>query len=371
MLQRRTLYCAAIIALLQISAFCVLTVEAADTSALVSNSLLSQAGMKAAWQLNLPIKASENIDRLYIYDKYLYALTDNNYLFCVNRAKGTVRFGLSVAAKKVPLHDPFYYDNQLIFMDYAIMKVVDPNSGVISNTREITSIGRNAVCTVSKNSEDIFISGTNNRISVIAEDGYWRRFWVSADDDSLITSILSDDRSVVFSTDTGSIVKIPATSVNKAWQYDAPDKILAALVRDGNYIYASSTDSKLYKVGFSTGKLAWKSPFQAGQNLTTSVVVGQESVYQFAGENGLYAVDKESGKKVWQIERGVGMLAEKGGKSYILEAPGRLVAMDNDSGKKLLSINFGDVTDFASNTIDSSIYVASDDGKLMSIEVLR
>ncbi|MCK5000998.1 MAG: PQQ-like beta-propeller repeat protein [Anaerohalosphaera sp.] len=371
MLQRRTFCCAAIIVLLQLSFLCVQTVEAADTDALVSDTLLDQAGMKSAWQLNLPIRKGEQIDRMFIFDKYLYALTDTNYLFCVDRAKGKVRFGLNIASGKVPVQDPFYYDRQLIFMDGTNIKFIDPNAGVTARNEELKCIGRSAVSPVSRNSQDIFVSGTNNRISVIAEDGLWRRFWASADDDSLITSIISDDDSVVFATDGGSVVKIRDISVKKVWQYDAPGKILAGLVRDGDYIYVSSVDSKLYKVNITSGRLAWKMPFQCGQSLTTSVKTGRDCVYQFAGAKGLYAVNKDTGEQVWQLKDGVGLLAEKGDRAYVFASPGRLVAMDNATGKKVLSINFGSVTDIVGNTTDSTIYVASDDGRLMSVEAVR
>ena len=91
-------------------------------------------------------------------------------------------------------------------------------------------------------------------------------------------------------------------------------------------------------------------------------------MYQPAGDKGLFAVDKETGKAVWHAKEGVDLLVEIGSRAYVYARPGVLTVMDNTSGKKLHSVNFADVDKYAVNTADKLLYVADDGGRVMCIE---
>jgi outer membrane protein assembly factor BamB len=97
------------------------------------------------------------------------------------------------------------------------------------------------------------------------------------------------------------------------------------------------------------------------------VTVGRWAVYQYAGINGLYAIDKDSGRMLWQVSEGVGLLAEKDETAYVLAEPGVLAVMDNSTGKKLYTVNFAGVSRYVTNTTDSTVYVSDDRGRVMSI----
>ena len=348
-----------------------LSAEAPDdqttSTILISQKLLDDVDLKTSWQIDLPFKKKENIDRMFIFDDYLYVLTDNNYIFCINRKKGKTRFGLQLAAKGLPICDPSYYDSKLIFMIGNRMRVLDSEKGVIAKSKYFKRIGTKAVCSAVRNAEHIFVAGVNKRLHAFTADEHLLDFPVTADNDSMINSIIADDEVVVFSTRPGNVMCFVPAEKKRKWQSNIADGIVAPLVRDGISLYVSSIDSKLHKLSIINGHSAWKAPFQAGQPLQKSAQVGKNIVYQHAGSKGLYAISKADGKMVWQQEEGQALLAEVGRLAYIFVKPALLVIRDNITGKKLYSVNFADISDYAVNTKDRAIYVANGDGRVMSI----
>jgi len=334
---------------------------------LVSTSLLKEAGLQAGWQSNLPLKKTERPEQMFVFDRYLYVLTNRNYLFCIDRADGKIRFQLQLAVAGLKVLEPQYYDGVIIFTVGVELLILDPISGTVKTTRSFSTIGGGAVCGAKRNYKHIFVAGLDKRLHAIVADEYWQEFGVSADNDEMINSIVVDDEFVVFSTTVGNIVKTSAQQAKKLWQRDIPGRIDAPIARDGRWLYVGSENTKLYKLDIDTGRSGWGAPFQAGAQLTDTVVIGKRLVYQYAGNNGLCAIDKDSGQMLWRISEGVGLLAEKDETGYVFAEPGVLVAMNNSTGKKVYSVNFAGVRRFATNTLDSTIYVADDKGRVMSI----
>jgi len=73
---------------------------ARDDAALVSAELIQEAGWTYSWQMNLPLKAGEKIDQLRVTGSHLYAMTDTNVLFCIDRKKGRVRCSSQLSASR-------------------------------------------------------------------------------------------------------------------------------------------------------------------------------------------------------------------------------------------------------------------------------
>ena len=343
--------------------------QASAENMLVSTSLLKDAGLQAGWQSNMPLKKTESPERMFVFDRYLYVLTNRNYLFCIDRADGKIRFQLQLAVPGLKVLEPQYYDGVIMFTVGVDLLTLDPASGTVKTSRRVATIGGGAVCGAGRSSKHIFVAGLDKRLHAIVADEYWEEFAITADNDSLINSTVVDDDFVVFSTVSGNVVKTYAHGARKLWQRDIPGTISAPIARDGDWLYVGSDNTKLYKLEIQSGRSGWDAPFQAGDRLTVSAVAGKRAVYQYAGDNGLYAVDKESGQMLWQVTGGAGLLAERDETAYIFAKPGVLAVMDNETGQKLYSVNFAGVTRYATNTTDSTIYVSDDKGRVMSINV--
>ena len=249
--------------------------------------------------------------------------------------------------------------------------VVDPFGGVVSESKKLNFVGKSAVCGAIRNKEHLFIAGANRRLYALTVDEYLIRFKATADNDSLINSFVVGEKFVVFSTDAGNVVNISSGGPQKRWQFDVTGEIQAPLIRDDQWVYVSSTDAKLYKLNIATGKGGWDAPFQTGQVLVDPVRIGKKTVYQRAGVKGLYAIDKASGKEIWNVAAGMDLLAESGSTAYVLAKPGVMVVMDNKKGAEVRSVNFEGVCNYVSNAADSTIHVSDKKGLVASIREIK
>lgn len=336
---------------------------------LVPHALIRQAGWTYNWQLNLSVKTDEQIDRVFVNGQYLYALTNTNILFCIDRQKGRTLYVVPLSEKDLPLCSPIFYEGLLGFIAGNQIHVFDPSNGTLRQAEAIEQVGNIFECGVSRNDQFIYITGSDDRLHAISPDGYWEAFTATADNDSAINSVIATDSIVVFSTIAGNVVGMQPDTPKKIWQYDISGPIQAKIVSDGEFIYVAGMDAKLYKLGIGNGALAWDTSFHAGAPILDSAVIGRDVVYVYNDLNGLYAVSKNDGQAVWNIAEGNHTLCESGDQAFVFAKPGVLKVMNNKTGKEVYAVNFNQVQRYAENMTDSVMYVADEDGRVMSITV--
>ena len=339
------------------------------TEQLISSDLLSQVGLKADWQINLPIQPNENVGRMYIDGKMLYILTDQNFLFAVDRTKGLIRFSLQITDPGLPILTPKFYDGKVYITVGNKLKVIDPDLGIVTQTKKLNIIGHFAVCPFDRNDDMFYAVGSNRRLYALDPDDYFLLFMATAHNDSMINSMIVEDTNVIFSSETGNIAKIASLEPTAAWQTDIAAGLAAPIVKDGDDLFVSSLDMKLYRLSVNSGYSAWETPFQTGQPLRTSARIGKNVVYQYAGRDGLYAIDRTSGKKLWNLPKGYDLLTEQGNRAYVIGDPATLYVMDNVKKKLVYSINAAGASSYAVNSTDSTIYLSCKKGRLMAIDI--
>lgn len=344
--------------------------QAGNLEALVDALALKQADLEPIWQKTLPLEANEKVSKIYVTDKLLFVSTDQNYFYALNRKKGTIDFIVQPASAKQPLLGPTFYDGKLLFMVGKKLLVLDPALKSIAKSKKLDILAGPAVSAPARNTDIFYVAAQDKRLYVLNGDDYVRKFTVTADNDSLINSIITDDDYLVFSTNAGNIVSMGPDSTDRRWQRDVGG-LKAPIKREGNWLYVSTTKAKVSKINIRTSKSGWLMDFVAGEKLTTPVTIGKKLVYQYAGKKGLYAIDKESGKQVWQNKQAKGLLAESGPKAYIFEKPGQLTVMNNEKNKKLHSVNISNVDIFANNSIDEKIYLSDSSGRIMAIGAIK
>jgi outer membrane protein assembly factor BamB len=199
-----------------------------------------------------------------------------------------------------------------------------------------------------------------------------RIFKVAAENDSLITTVVADEGMVVFGTDAGNLVGMMADAPRKLWQFDAPEGMAGPVIRDGTSFYFACRDTNVYRVdipNLTTATLVWKYQSEAVLDRPPRVAAG--FVYQYAVGRGLAAIDKQSGQALWSLPEGVDLLAEAGGRAYVITKNRTLAVMDNVTGKRLYAVNAAAVTDHASNTRDVRIYLADAGGRIACLQPIK
>lgn len=333
---------------------------------LVSPELLKQAELEILWETKLPIKMGESLERLFILGNRIYGLSNQNFMVSLNREKGNVIFSRSIAETGFPVIGLGLYKDELFSVVGNKLVEINPESGT---ERSAKRLGFGVTCPAARNSLYFYVGGTDRRVHVLRSEDKVQVFEVAAKSDSMITSIVADENSVVFATNDGNVISITPDKSMRLGQFDAAGTIAWPIVRDGESLFAASGDTNVYRLNARTGKFVWK--YQTGAKLEKGPQVTQEVVYQYVRDEGLVAIDKESKKLLWQLADGVDLLAEANGKAYVITKVGTLVVMDNKKAKQLCSVDFAGVSRYATNVADSRIYIADKEGRIACLSPIR
>jgi len=339
--------------------------EGGGSGRLVSPELLKAASLEALWETKLPMKERERLDQLYILGNRIYCLSDRNYMVSLHREKGSVIFSRNVAAAGLPVVGLELYEERL----YSIIggRLVEL-SAQFGTELSSESLGFGIVCPVARNSSYYYVCGSDRRLRAFRAENKVKIFEVAADDESLITSVVADEGFVIFATEGGSVARISADGPRRLWQFEAAGSIAAPIVRDAASLFVSSRDTNVYRLNVRTGRLMWR--YQAGALLEAGPVVTGGVVYQVVGK-GLVAIERGSGRQIWELADGASLLAESEGKAYVITSIGELVVMENKKGKRVYSVNFAGVTKYAANVSDSNIYIGDESGRLACLRPVK
>jgi outer membrane protein assembly factor BamB len=335
-----------------------------DSQWLIPRAMVASTELKIVWQYNLPMAKGESLNDMLLCGNRLCTLSSGNYLSCINKADGNVTFASLIAPVGLPVAGLESYKGELLTI--VGNKLVEINAD-LGTEKAKTQIDTGVVCPVVRNESFFYIACADRRIRALRADDKVKVFEVAAENDSRITSVLAENDFVIFSTEAGNVIRIAADKAAKIWQFDANSAVVGPIVHDATSLYFACRDTCVYRVDLSSGKLLWK--YQTQGILDTAPQLGGKLVYQCVPGMGLAAIDKQTGKLVWQVKDGAGMLSESGDKTFVITKGGVLVAMDSTKVKKqLYSVNVALPIQYAANTADSKIYIADAQGRIACLE---
>ena len=339
------------------------------TEWLVSPELLEHAKLKILWQNELPIRKGEHLEQLYIAGNRIYTLSSRNFLVSLDREKGSVIFSWSIASTGIPVVGFELYQDELISIIGNKLVEMNPETGIETKTK-VLDYG--VVCPVVRNSSYFYVSWPDKRLHALNADNKLQVFEVSADNDSLITSVIATESSVIFCTKAGNVVSITPDKPKRLWQFDAADAIAGPIVRDGRQLFFASKDTNVYRLDIdnpTTAELIWK--YQLPSVPTNAPRVTRRVVYQCAPTKGMVAIDRQKGNLIWLLPQGEELLTEADEKAFVFTNAGTLAVMDNTRGKLLYTVNFAGVSRYVTNTTDSKIYIADERGRVACLEPVK
>lgn len=339
-----------------------------DSWWLVSPELLKHAKLEMVWQAELLFEQGENLMELHILGNRIYALSNRNYIVSLDREKGRVVFERSFGAVGLRIVGLKLYKDELFSIVGSELVEVNPEFGTDRGTR---TLDFGAVCPPARNSSYFYLSGSDGRIHTLRADDKVQVFEVAAGNDSMITSIIADENFIVFGTDGGNVISITPDGPRRLWQFDAAGSIAGPVIRDGESLFFASKDTNVYRIDMvdtSKREFVWK--YQTAAMLDRAPRVTPEVVYQHVLYKGMSAINRESGKPMWEVPGGIDLLVEAAGKAYVI-GKGRLVVMDNKKAKRLYSVNFADVSIYTSNMSDSKIYIGNKTGRIACLKPIE
>ena len=156
------------------------------------------------------------------------------------------------------------------------------------------------------------------------------------------------DGMVIVRTGDNHIFGLDATDGSRKWVYERTTPALSlrssvGIVVDGGAVYAGFAGGKMVAIRADNGKLLWEATIAQPKGVTeieriadiTSLpVIDGPLVYAVAYQGRVAAVDRRSGKVVWNrdISSYTGMNAEDG-KVFVSHALGSVYSLDSETGK--------------------------------------
>lgn len=337
-----------------------------ETEWLVPQEALKEVGLERVWQSKLPIRRTEKLERLELFGDKLYGLTDQNFMVCLDTAGGNVLFSKTIGAAGLPVVGLDTYEDELFSVIGGELVELDARSGQqLSSVR----LGYDVSCPAGRNGPFFYVGAVDRRIHALRSEDKVQVFEASAQNESMVTAIIADEKFVVFATDRGNCISIAPQRPRLIWKFKAEDAIIAPIVRDKGAVYFACEDTNIYKLNIRTGQFVWK--YKAGGMLDRGPRLGRSLLYQYVRGKGLVAVDAFNGKPMWQLAEGVELLTESGDRAYIITENGNLVVMDNKKEKKIQTLRLRGISRYAANTADSKIYIAADDGRIACLRRSR
>jgi len=333
-----------------------------DSFWLVSPELLKHAKLEIVWQTDLLFDKGEHLRELHILGNRIYALSNHNYIVSLDRVKGNVIFERSFGAVGLRIIGLELYNDELFSIVGSELVEVNPEFGTDLGSR---SLEFGAFCPPARNSSNFYLSGNDGRIHTLRAADKVQIFEAAAGNDSMITSVIADETFILFGTEAGNVISIRPDGPKLLWQFDAAGGIAGPIIRDGESLFFASKDTNVYRIdmvdNMSGRDFVWK--YQTAAMLDRAPRVTPEVVYQHVLYEGIFAINRESGKAMWSVPGGIDLLVEAAGRAYVI-GKGLLVVMDNKKSRRLYSVNFAGVSRYASNMADSKIYIANKAGRI-------
>ena len=183
---------------------------------------------------------------------------------------------------------------------------------------------------------------------VHAYDAAGKALWKAKVSSEILSAPRYFDGLVIVRTGDNRIFGLDATDGKRKWVYERATPALSlrssvGIVVDGGAVYAGFAGGKLVAIRADNGKLLWEATVAQPKGVTeieriadiTSLpFVDGPLVYAVAYQGRIAAVDRRSGKVVWNrdISSYTGLSAEDG-KVYVSHALGSLYSLDYEQGK--------------------------------------
>lgn len=333
---------------------------------LISKEWLDVGDLELVWQSIVPLKKGEIIRRLDVIGNRLYALTSKNFLVSLNRENGKPVFSRNIGQAGFPVFGLNRYENELYSVVGNKLTQINNQTG---ETISEKGFDFGVVCSAARNNNFFYVGGSDKRVHTLKADNKVEVFKVAAESDSPITTILADENFVIFGTEAGDVICITPERPVKLWSFGVAGAIIEPFVKDADNLYFASKDTNIYCIDLKTGRLKGKYP--SGAVPANAPLITSGFLYQNAGQKGLFALNKSDDAVIWQIEDAAGLLAESAGRAYIITKSSALLVVDNQNAKQFYSLNMSGITNFASNTADSRIYIADNTGRVACVKPIE
>lgn len=332
----------------------------------------------AAWRADLPAKDAA-LKRLALLGDQVYAFTADNRVFWLSRDSGRVLTIQRLADPRDKVYDPVALADRVIFPSTKQLVVFDRKGKLLNRINTRYSVSSGAVADAGYVFHGV---DHDNGGRVVARDIRPMAYDTSPDWELMTRGQVSAapaayDRLVFAASRDGSVYAVRAENRAVIWPgldgsaFKTGGPILADLKADKDGVFVASVDSKLYCLDMNSGHVKWT--YYAGTPLReeSTPVTTANTLYMHVNGTGLVAIDKagrqEIRKPKWVVADARQFLSQDDKHAYLRTADNHIVAVDKQTGQPVFRSARNDLSIFASNTKDATIFAAKPDGEVLAI----
>lgn len=327
----------------------------------------------SAWRAEPPLQKSDEVKSLHLLDDQLYVYTRDNRVVKISVAGGALQWMNEVTSPLDILRPPLAIKDTVVFPTASKLAIYN-KQGQLLRTMDIGHNMRSGAVAVG---EMVFVGLDYSLGGRLAKIDSTREFAITRWE--LMTSA-GVSAAPVFFGDTiyaaGEDGSVYALNEDRAPVWSLPNnvfktdgRVLADLKIDDYAVYVASTDSKLYALDRLSGKIRWQ--YFAGTALLDAPTITNDSVYQNIPGQGLSAITKSEGEFIrkarWVVKDAKQFLSADDKYVYVELRDHSIAALDKATGELKFANQRRDLTVFAPNTKDGTIYAATKDGLVLAI----
>ena len=367
------------------------------TSAVTDNTeQLAEIGLRYYWSLPLELDGHDRIERLYQLDENLYGVTEMNQLLGVSAKTGVAMWRHDVTSPELTVFHPVHADNAALPKDVVgIEGILDPSLAVDALPVDLVMINTITGLTVlnrktgemMRSQRDVpfkfaanvggstdgtnFFVGTakGNVVAMRFAEGI-RGWQVAADEMISSPPAYYNNHVYAASKEVGeykffSIRYTPDTTIQ--WSQVIGGPVTAPFYVGPRGAYVACDDMRIYAFDPLSGESLWEQPFTCRGPAKQGIQVSEQTVFQYAENDRLYAIHLFTGEKRWDMVDGRLILAVMDQNVYVLDKNRTILVVDEMSGEVTATIDMSQFELFVPNTIVPAIFVGTRDGQLRCI----
>ncbi|MGA3065415.1 MAG: PQQ-binding-like beta-propeller repeat protein [Tepidisphaeraceae bacterium] len=349
---------------------------------------LSDPGFIQQWNYQIRLTGGESVKAISLVGDNLHIMTDQNIDHALTASGGELLYFNQIAPPGTPvMGPPVLLDNGVAYVTSHSLEIYNEHG----------RLQRSIPCDEGATSPGA--AGPDNTVFMgVAElNGRLRCIDISRDANPTVWDVLTGGRvdgapatlekEIYCGSEDGSVIGVDSDG-NTLWpllddyKFKTGGPIVADIKADKSGVYAVSGDQSLYCIDRASGRIKWR--YFAGTPLLTAPAVTSTTVYLYVPGKGLAAIDKnepitldsQPGKLMgeepihsarWFAPDALAFVAQDDQYVYAQSDSNSLLALDKQTGQVVFTSRRHDLTAFAVNMKDSTIYAATADGEVMSI----
>ncbi len=223
----------------------------------------------------------------------------------------------------------------------------------------------------------VYIGGYNGKFYAFSSSSLTETPWIYPREGNLqpiVGGPVVAEGKVYFAGSDGKVYALEATKLGLEWEFQTGDKIWSTPAIDGNTLYITSFDKKLYALDAMTGLPKWEKPFETGGAIVSTPLVYNNTVYIGSFDRYVYAVDATDGSLRWRSETEAGnwFWAKPIAYDNVIYAPsldGKVYILDAEDGHEVANaIDVGSPITSSPVLVNGSVIFASQEGVIYALD---